>query len=292
MTLDSARDAMNGGDYEAAAGLIRAAELHAPEAGELLEAEQVARIWLYRGMLAHAQGSHDALAMDIWRQALVVDDEIQWDDLAYENPAAQGLFEALRAEVRGRPKVSVQHPEAVGAARLHVDGRRVGLEDTVREGIHLAQIECPEEQGMFGAWTDFDRRFRWLEMCPEGVDVTAVVAEVEEEDDFGDFGPSFGAAVATADVSEPLPPAPLQPTRRKISTPMLIGAGGAALVSGGMYLSALQSRARFDDLSASSELQTAADVSALRTATNTRVYLSAGTGVLAVGLYTAAFIQF
>ncbi|MFT4979474.1 MAG: hypothetical protein ACI8S6_005385 [Myxococcota bacterium] len=293
VTLDAAREAMIAGDSGLAAGHIRAAEVYAPQAGAIIEASQLARIWMYRGMLAHQQGGLDDLAMDIWRQALGVDAEIAWDEGAYDDNGAHGLFEALRQEASGRLKVSVLHPGAVGAAVLYVDGRRVAEGDTVVEGIHLAQIECPDEQGTFGMWTELDRRMKWLAMCPDGVDTTVVVAAAEGGgDEFGDFGPTFGGGGAVdTEVYEPLPPAPLEPYRKKVSMPLLLGAGGAALVSGGMYLAALSSRAQFDDVS-SRELQSATDVSDLRQQTNSRVFISAGTGAVALGLYTAAFISF
>ena len=156
--------------------------------------------------------------------------------------------------------------------------------------MHLAQVECPGEQGTHGVWTDFGRRLKWLELCPDGVDTSVVVEE--EEDEFEGLGPVFGSATTSSQAQAVvLPPAPLEPQRKKISTPLLIGAGSAALISGGMYLAALSSRAEFDDLSSTS-MQSAEDVAALRSQTNNRVYLSVGSGAVALGLYTAAFIQF
>jgi hypothetical protein len=281
---------MGAGDVELAAGLIRAAELHAPDAQDIISGDDVGRIWLYRGMIVYQQGSHEDLAMDVWRQALTVDDQLQWDASAMDDNAAHGLFEALRQEVRSKPEQSVQHPGATGVATLYVDGRRVREGDVVLQGVHLAQVKCPDAQGIHGLWTDFGRRLKWLELCPDGVDTT--VAAVEEEDEFEGLGPVFGSTAPQAQAQAlVLAPAPLEPQRRKISTPLLVGAGSAALISGGVYLAALNSRSDFDDLSSTS-MQSAEDVAALRSQTNNRVYLSVGSGVLAVGLYTAAFIQF
>ena len=291
VTLDAARDKLIDGDLATAAGYIRAARSYAPESPDVLEADQLARIWLYRGMIASMLGEDEDEVMDLWRQSFVVDPDIQWDEAAMANGPARDLFEALRQEVQGRPRVDAKIPEKVGAAKLYVNGGKRIFGDGVREGEHLAQIECPDEQGTFGVWTDFtDRKFDWLAMCPAGVDVSVVVDDEDEDDGFGDMGPSFGGGgVVDEGPFEPLPPAPAEP-RVSVSMPLLISAGGAALISGGLYAMALSSRAQFDDLS-NPDLQTVSDVTDLRKKTNTRVYLSAGTGAVALGLYTAAFLD-
>lgn len=294
VTLDAARQAMVDGDPELAAGLIRAAELHAPEAGTIMDSAELARIWMYRGMIVYGQGNPDDLATQLWRQAFAIDNEIEWDAAFYDDNDALGLFEGLRAESTGRPRAGILHPGAVGAAKLYVDGDRAAEEDTVRIGVHLAQVECPEEQGTFGVWTDFDKKFKWLKLCPAGVDTSVVVEEEPEDDEFGDFAPAFGVAAAGAGDDgpyEPLPPAALAPAPKKVSMPLLVSAGGAALISGGMYLAALNSRSQFDDVYNAS-LHSAGDVADLKQKTNTRVVVSAGTGAVALGLYTAAFIRF
>ena len=295
VTLDEARLKMSEGDVTTAAGLVRAAELYAPDAPDLIAGAQLGRIWMYRGMFIHMQGDQDEAAMIMWRQALTLDPELEWDSVAYPDKDGQRLFEALRAEVRSRPQVDTQAPEATGEAKLYADGQRVRSGDTVRQGIHLLQVQCPGEQGTHGEWNDLAKKFKWLQLCPEGVDTTVVVEEEDPDgDEFGDFGPMFGGdGPATADttVYEPLPPAPLPEPRKKVNKPLLASAGVALLASGGMYLAALNSRSQFDDLT-NPELTNAQAVSDLRQQTNTRVYISAGVGVAAVGLYTAAWISF
>jgi len=289
VTLDAARDKIVAGDLVTAAGYIRAAKSFAPTSPDILEPDDLGRIWLYRGMMASMVGEDEGEVMDLWRQAFVVSPELQWEEAVMASGPERDLFEALRQEVQGRPRVDARVPELIGAAVIYVDGGKRVAGDGVREGVHLGQVTCPDEQGTFGVWTDFtERKLDWLSLCPDGVD-TAVVVEDDEDDEFGDFGPSFGDSVAAVDVFEPLPPAPAEP-RVAASTPLLLSAGGTALLSGGLYLAALSSRGQFNDLT-NPELQSAADVSALRKQTNTRVYLSAGAGVVAAGLYTAAFLD-
>ncbi len=288
-TVDAARDAIIAGDLPLAAGYLRSAEGYGPHAAAVIEGEELARIWLYRGMIVHMSGGGQDQSMDLWRQALVVSVEVPWDEQALVDRDAQDLFEALRQEIRDRPQIDAWVPAAVGAAKLYVDGERVRAGDAVREGVHLAQIACPDEQGVFGQWTSFEKDPKWLKLCPDGVDTTVAVAE-EEEDEFGEFGLSFGSAGASTDEpATPLPPT-AESARVKVSVPLLVGAGGAALISGGMYLAALSSRAQFDDVTSPS-IQTIDDVSAMQQQTNTRVYLSAGSGAVALGLYAAAFLD-
>ncbi|MDG1482107.1 MAG: hypothetical protein P8R54_21120 [Myxococcota bacterium] len=289
VTLDAARDKIVDGDLVTAAGYIRAAKSFAPTAPDILKPDELGRIWLYRGMMASMVGEAEEEVMDLWRQAFVVSPDIQWEEAVMASGPERDLFEALRQEVQGRPRVDVRVPEMSGAAVIYVDGGKRIAGDGVREGMHLGQISCPDEQGTFGIWTDFtDRKLDWLALCPGGVD-TAVVVEDDDDDEFGDFGPSFGGSVADAEPFEPLPPAVAE-ARVAASMPLLLSAGGTALISGGLYLAALSSRGQFNELT-NPELQTAADVSALRKQTNTRVYLSAGAGVIAVGLYTVAFLD-
>ncbi|MEL6346892.1 MAG: hypothetical protein AAFV53_27515 [Myxococcota bacterium] len=293
VTLDAARDAMLEDDLKLAAGYIRAAELYAPQAPTPIPSDELGRIWLYRGMILYKQNADDAQeAMSQWRQALAINTDLEWDRQALENNDARGLFEALRREVRDRPKVDPKAPEKIGAANLFVDGNDLSDEPVIIEGVHLAQVECPDEQGTFGEWTEFEKPARWLQLCPEGVDTSVVVEEEEPEDEFADFGPVFGSGPGEVDntVYEPL--SPVDPiSRKKVNVPLLASAGAAAVVAGGMYLAALSSRNQYDDLN-NTNAQTIQDLEDLRSQTNNRVYISAGAGVVAVGLYTAAFINF
>ena len=291
VTLDAAREKISGGDLATAAGYIRAAKNYAPQAPDIIGPDELGRIWLYRGMIALMVGESEDDAMDLWRQAFVLSSDLQWDEAAMVNGPERDLFEALRQEVEGRARVDARIPEKVGAAKLYVDGGKRIFGDGVREGMHFAQITCPDGQGTFGVWTVFtERKFDWLAMCPAGVDTSVVVTDDGEGDGFDSFGPSFGGGPRVAEGPfEPLPPAPAEP-RVSVSMPLLLSAGGTALISGGLYLAALNSRAQFDDLT-NTDLQTASNVSDLRKQTNTRVYISAGTGVVAVGLYTAAFLD-
>ena len=151
----------------------------------------LARISYYRGVVEQLQGDKKGKAIDYWRAALVLDDQTPWEPEVLKADDPETLFEALRSEVRSRDKVDLGVPEAVGAAKLYVDGGKVASGDRALTGQHLAQITCPDGK-TYGVWTDFAKPLKWFALCPGGVDTTVVVAN-QAQDDFGEFGPSFGA---------------------------------------------------------------------------------------------------
>jgi len=68
---------------------------------------------------------------------------------------------------------------------------------------------------------------------------------------------------------------------------LVIGAGGTAVISGGLYVAALLSRAKYDKLSGT-HINTQADLDALRSRTNTQVGLSAAFAGMSAGMATVA----
>jgi len=193
--LGKARAALVSGDGKAAAQALDSAEDEAVDEAAVLPASLLARLYFYRGVSEHIQGDKKGRALDAWRQALIFDNGFQWDREVLDADDPRALFEALRAEVRSRSRVDTWVPEAVGAAKLFVDGQRRSHGDEVRQGIHLAQIECPDGS-VHGKWTDLTKDPKWFKLCPAGVDTSVVVEEAaaSSEDEFADFAPMFGPA--------------------------------------------------------------------------------------------------
>jgi len=212
--LSAARAAITAGDSKAAAEALARAELAASAATAPVRPAELAAIWLYQGVLLRAAHDPKGRYNDLWRQALVVDNTLPWDEALLKDDDAFSLFEALRTEVRGRPKLSTGAPAAVGAAKLYIDGARTNAEDTRHEGVHLAQITCPDGC-TYSGWTTLRPPPQPLAWCPGGVDLSA--APAEEEDEFDGMGPVFGvqsaaegpagcAVSATAPKPSPAPP--------------------------------------------------------------------------------------
>lgn len=221
--LGEARAAIIAGDYKTALKALDAAQAAAPGAETVVSAKALARIWYYRGVVEHLQGDKKGRAMDHWRQALVFANDLSWETEVLKADDPETLFEALRSEVRSRQKVDIGAPEAVGLAKLYVDGSKVGAGDRVLSGQHLAQITCPDGK-TYGVWTDFSKSVKWLALCPGGVD-TSVVANTAPQDDWGEFGPSFGApADGSADMLDvpfggPEPAEPAEPAPATVEAP-------------------------------------------------------------------------
>ena len=190
----AARTAIASKDWKSAAKALDGAEAAAPTAAAVVSGRVLAKVWYLRGVVEYMQGDKKGRAMDLWRQALVLDNELPWDESVLKADDPQTLFEALRAEVRGRSKVDIGAPEATGTAKLFVDGKRRTAGDAVLDGTHLTQVECPDGK-VYGEWTTFKKPAKWLKLCPGGVDTSAVVADEAPTDEWSEFGPMFGAPV-------------------------------------------------------------------------------------------------
>ena len=199
--LSEVRALIVAGEHKIALKSLKTIEKSLASTEELVNTRSLCRVWLYRGAAEFAAGNKRGRAEDAWRQALAIENDVPWDaDLMGESELIS-LFEALRGEVEGRGYVETGVPEKVGAAKLYVDGQRHTFEDTVIQGSHLAQIECPDDQGTFSVVTDFSRPIDWFSLCPDGVDPSVEVAE-EEEDEWAEFGPSFGSTTSSEDPVE------------------------------------------------------------------------------------------
>ena len=305
--LSAAQEALTSKDLGAAALAIATAEELATSLEGVAQPSFIARVHYLRGMHAQLSGQRDE-AMNHFRRALLIDNEHQWDEGIAKDDVAQDLFEALRAEVRDRPQVDALVPPLLGLAEVYVDGARICPGDTVQEGLHLAQVSCPEDR-FYGQWAEFPRKkMKWLKMCPNDVDVTAVPAPKEEvEEDMFGFGDAMGdedegcplpgeetdevVAVADPPPSEPadtLPPGGPPMIQRAVSWPM-VAAGTGLLLGGGVALGIAGSRrAEFRDPNTS--YKSSADVEAAAKSVNGASWVGTGLSVVGGGLCVAAVI--
>ena len=187
-------------------------------------------------------------------------------------------FWALKTEVQNRRIVSIQHPEQYGHAKLYVDGFLRAPGDFVYQGEHLAQIECPNGE-VFGKWTNFEKTFKWIKMCPYKFDVTDMPEpeSVDEWDMFGGFGGEESAPevnMSNQMVADPL--------FMRMDKPTLYGSIGSAVIAGALYGVALKNNGEFTDLDSA---LTVTELDALRSKTNTIAIGSMTFGVLSGGLY-------
>lgn len=296
--LKRARDAIAAKNADEALAAVEAAREAAAGATELSDPVPLGRIFYYEGLAHHLDGDEDKAARSL-RTSLVIDNEGVWDEEIYGDQGALVLFEALRREVRDRPPVNAQVPAAMGEARAFVDGGRVRTDEWVRSGEHLAQIKCPDDT-VHGTWTDFRKTVKWLKLCPGGVDTSVVVTEsTEEEDDFGDFGPSFGGGgESTREGSDRSPVVPAPPAdavsaaplvAHRVSWPLVAAGGGTLAISGAFFAIAAKRKASFSDLS-NPDIKSAADVDAAAKKVNTAATVATSLGVVGGGLCVAAVI--
>ncbi len=286
--VSAARDALAEKDIERAMSLLTQARMSVGNETQVLDAATIAQLVYLEGLGPRLMGAERDRDVDKWRDALVIFPSLQWDRELLDDKALRGFFEALRAETGQREPVATQVPAQRGLLKAYVDGVEHVDMQAVRSGMHVAQVECPNGD-IRGQWTDFQSAFEWLDMCPEGVDVSVEtpVAEVDEfalDDDNPRAGPSPLAWSA---------PAPVKPVRAKRVGPvldrkvLLIGAASGLAVSGVTYLAALAARGKYDDLSGDG-LNSPSELKRQRKKTNGLVYLSGVVGTAGAGMAVMA----
>jgi hypothetical protein len=249
--LAAAREALKVEDRKAARSALEQAQEAFANAEGVAPNDVLASYWYYRALLVLGRGK-SKVAMEQFRQALVVDNDYLWDKELSKDKDARRLFEALRNEVRSRDVQSPKVPEKMGMAQAYVDGTRVRAGDWVSVGPRLAQIQCPEGD-VYGEWTSFEEEVDWLALCPGGVDtsvdvyaVTGPADEFSGLDTFGAASPDAATAPPEA-VESPAPekvaesesPAVKNESEGKfalaeLATPqnIVIGVGGGMMVGG------------------------------------------------------------
>jgi hypothetical protein len=276
---------------------LKAARSSAAQLDAIGRPELLARTWLYEGVAAWVQDGPDQaerheLAMEAWRQGFIIHSALQWDRSLLNDHTAESLFILLGKEVGDRAQVSAQVPDATGAAELWVDGVRVRHGAMVPEGLHLAQVRCPDNS-IHGRWTHFDRKMKWLKLCPGGVDTTVMVAE-EAPTDWFSLDP-----LLTADGPPPTPDVPqpaleLAATRAPVheppavtwsggSLPLGVGAGLLGLAAGGMAYWTHHQRQAFMDPE-NPNIESEADVDAMAASVNRSANVATALGASAAGM--------
>lgn len=276
--LSKARESLLNKEYDKALGLLDEAQTAIGSSATLVKPNDLASIWYYRGV-AKKLLKQDPL--QDWRQALIYDIAYKWESDFIDSSATSDFFLNIRDEVRDRPQTVVCVPEKYGQAKLYVDGLLLKGHSDVPEGNHLAQIQCPKGE-VFSTWTDFSKDLDWVKMCNYTFDVEDMPVQ-EEEDEFADFG-GFGAKkTPTASLSSNASQC-VKAEVGPVNKTLVLSAVGTAVVSGVVYLLALQGRSQYDDPD-NADIKTVSDLEDLRTSVNTQVYTSAGLGGVALGIY-------
>ena len=297
--LAAARTSLKAKDLAGASKALKSAEAALADAGTVLPAKLVGQYWYYQAMTEFLEDGRSDDVMDAFRQTLTVDLEATWDMEISDDAESRDVFLALRNEVKDWPRLDAQVPEATGAAKLYVDGVRLTAGDKVREGTHLAQITC-DDGSVHGTWADFSKKQKWLKLCPNGVDTSVVVAEEEPEDEFGDFGPSFGDESGAGDTtaSTTLPTAApgeeqveIIPAWSRVKWPYVIAGAGAMVLGGGLQLGAMGQNSSFYDLE-NPDLNNRDSIESARGKVNTTQTLALASFGLAGGLFAVAVIPF
>lgn len=274
MTL--ARQQLKSNNLDGALNSLEKAEKEMSKSTTILTSNEISQVWYFRGVAEAMQGKDP---LESWRQALIINLGQQWDADLLSDESSQDLFLALKTEVQNRRIVSIQHPDQYGHAKLYVDGFLRAPGDFVYQGQHLAQIECPNGE-VFGKWTNFEKTFKWIKLCPYKFDVTDM-PEPEAVDEWDMFGGSFGGEETAPDVNMSNQVV-ADPLFKRMDKTTLYGSIASAAVAGALYGVASKNNGKFENLDSG---LTVAELDALRNTTNTIAITSMTFGVLSGGLY-------
>ncbi len=270
-----AKQQIKSNSLQAAEDSLNKAQKEVAKVESILTSSDISEIWYLRGVVQSLKGEDP---LESWRQTLIINLGQEWNADLVKDEALRDLFLALKTEVQNRKIVSVQHPEQYGQAKLYVDGFLRAPGDFVYQGEHFAQIECPKGD-VHSKWTDFEKTFKWIKMCPYKFDVTDMPEPeaVDEWDMFGGFADEETAP--DVNMSNQVVAAPLF---ERMNKPTLYGSVGTAAAAGMFYGLALKNNQKFDDLENGLSVE---ELDSLRGATNTIAISSMTFGIVSGGLY-------
>ncbi len=271
-----AKQQIQSNNLSGALNSLKMAEKEMEKTDRLLTSNEISQVWYYRGAIASLSGEDP---LDAWRQALIINLGQEWDGELVKDEVAQDVFLALKTEVQNRRIVSIQHPQEYGQAKLYVDGFLRAPGDFVYQGEHFAQIECPKGD-VHSTWTDFEKTFKWIKMCPYKFDVTDM-PEPEVVDEWDMFGGGFGGEESAPEVnmSNQVVAAPLW---ERMDKRTLYGSVGSATLAAVLYGVSMKNNTLFEDTTSGLSV---AELDSLRSKTNTIAISSMTFGVLSGGLY-------
>lgn len=272
---EEAKQAILAKDFAKAEQLFTQVYAELGSSNRVMTNSEISTLWYLRGISAFLQGQD---ALDYWRQALVINPEQQWDENLSTDESAQDAFWALKKEVLSRKIVSLQIPEQYGRAVLYVDGYERAPADFAYQGEHLAQIQCPQGE-VFSVWTNFEKKMKWLKMCPYTFDVTDMPPK-EEEDEWGALFGGKSEKPSVNMTNQMVAP----PLWDRINKPTLYAAGGTAVAATVLYAMAKSSGSVFADVSGSG-ITSIDELDAIRSKTNVLAISSLSTGIVSGGLY-------
>lgn len=194
--------AMQAGEPEGAIAIGKQVKKALLTSAEPVPAHVQGGLAMVRGAALWTLGEQED-AMDAWRDALRVAPELSWDDTLAAEGDADAVFEALRREVRGRPKTVVGVPADLGGTQLYVAGQPATPELALPAGSYLVQAACPDGV-LRSRWWRSDKPLKAEKSCPGGLgEATAVAEDACSGPDFDAFGnpldPCASAGVAQAE---------------------------------------------------------------------------------------------
>ena len=258
------------------------------EEGVVYSPENIAFLYLYRGNALYLQSQ--AGHLDDWRKALIIHPYLEWNENLVTDSEAWDIFLAIKGEIRTRNEVDIGIPEKNGRALIFVDGVQRLEGDTVPEGEHFVQVQCPKGD-IQSFYTTFRKPIKWHKACPYKYDINEEV-EVVIESEWDAFGPAFGNTEAPIDINEETSSSSegeeeyVSPWER-IDKNLVYTSAGLVVVGSALYTLAYSGKNAYMDLE-NPDIKSVEDLDALRSKTNNRFFASMGSYGVAAGVYSYA----
>ena len=152
--LDTAKTALAAQDWKAARAALDAAEAAAPTNEALITAQDLGRLFFYRGLIEWRAGDKEKGAPGWWRKANAIAPGFAPDADLLPETDAQDLYYALNGEIKQLAQVTVALPEDPGDVVIFVSGRRLEASDSISPGVQFVQMRC-SEGNLVGAWYEY-----------------------------------------------------------------------------------------------------------------------------------------
>jgi len=292
-TITAAQKSMDEGNYEQMLVSLQEAKVLAGKSTRIFTSEELVQIYWIEALSYFKRKEIDA-SIEPLRHALMLKPNMEFTNPITSDAEYRDVFLGVQNEVRHRETLDSNIPKEYGFAEIYINGVAREHGHQVSYGEHFTQIKCPRGD-VHSNWHFFKndggkkKSIDWLALCPYTFNTQPPCPPVNDDplnmDPFAEKIDPTKCQAANAEIGKK---APVTLPKRKINTNLLIGSAVTTVAAGTLYYLALEERKKFDNLGEGA-ITSEDELRSLQGDINTKVYISAGLGGVAIGLWTGAF---